>query len=104
MIGEMCIMQQTSKVGRLQPHVVDYSAARAKAIEWLGDRYLLAKPVNRKTSPPTSVPSPTPGTLGLQPAGHSRRPFDRSRVAGGSFNVFPEPRDFQNQEANVKPG
>ena len=27
--------------------VVDYSAARAKAIEWLGDRYLLAVPVNR---------------------------------------------------------
>jgi len=27
--------------------VVDYSAARAKAIEWLGDRYLLARPVNR---------------------------------------------------------
>ena len=27
--------------------IVDYSAARAKAIEWLGDRYLLAVPVNR---------------------------------------------------------
>ncbi|HEX4266628.1 MAG TPA: hypothetical protein VHY36_01995 [Steroidobacteraceae bacterium] len=27
--------------------VVDYSAARAKAIAWLGDRYLLATPVNR---------------------------------------------------------
>lgn len=27
--------------------VVDYSAARAKAIEWLGDRYLLARPINR---------------------------------------------------------
>jgi hypothetical protein len=26
--------------------VVDYSAARARAIEWLGDRYLLARPVN----------------------------------------------------------
>jgi hypothetical protein len=25
---------------------VDYSAARARAIRWLGDRYLLAKPVN----------------------------------------------------------
>jgi len=30
------------------PHVVDYSAARAKAIAWLGDRYLLAKPINRR--------------------------------------------------------
>jgi hypothetical protein len=28
--------------------VVDYSAARADAIRWLGDRYLLAKPINRK--------------------------------------------------------
>ena len=26
---------------------VDYSAARAQAIRWLGDRYLLAKPINR---------------------------------------------------------
>jgi hypothetical protein len=25
---------------------VDYSAARAQAIRWLGDRYLLAKPLN----------------------------------------------------------
>jgi hypothetical protein len=30
--------------------IVDYSAARAKAIEWLGDRYLLARPVNRITA------------------------------------------------------
>jgi hypothetical protein len=30
--------------------VVDYSAARAKAIKWLGDRYLLAKPVNATES------------------------------------------------------
>jgi len=30
------------------PHLleVDYSAARAQAIRWLGDRYLLAKPIN----------------------------------------------------------
>jgi hypothetical protein len=27
--------------------LVDYSASRARAIEWLGDRYLLAKPINR---------------------------------------------------------
>lgn len=73
-------MQQTSKVGPAQPHIVDYSAARAKAIEWLGDRYLLAKPINRKPSPPPSVPLSTPGTLGFLPAGQSsRRPFNRSR-------------------------
>jgi hypothetical protein len=29
--------------------IVDYSAARIRAIEWLGDRYLLANPVNRVT-------------------------------------------------------
>ncbi len=75
-------MQQTSKAGRVQAHIVDYSAARAKAIEWLGDRYLLARPINRKPSPAPSVPLSTPGTLGLLPAGHpSRRPFNRSRVA-----------------------
>ncbi len=27
--------------------LTDYAAARAKAIEWLGERYLLAKPINR---------------------------------------------------------
>jgi hypothetical protein len=27
--------------------VVDYDAARAQAIKWLGDRYLLAHPINR---------------------------------------------------------
>jgi hypothetical protein len=29
-----------------QALLVDYSAARARAIRWLGDRYLLAKPIN----------------------------------------------------------
>ncbi len=28
------------------PHAYDYAAAIAKAVEWLGDRYLLAKPIN----------------------------------------------------------
>jgi hypothetical protein len=35
---------------KAQSWVVDYSAARARAIEWLGDRYLLAKPVNAAES------------------------------------------------------
>ncbi|HEX3843402.1 MAG TPA: hypothetical protein VHV80_03485, partial [Steroidobacteraceae bacterium] len=61
-------MQQTSKIERPLPQIVDYSAARAKAIAWLGDRYLLAKPINRRTSPPPNVPLSTPGTLGLLPA------------------------------------
>lgn len=40
-------MRQTDSARRARSWVVDYSAARAKAIEWLGDRYLLAKPINR---------------------------------------------------------
>jgi len=35
---------------------VDYSAARAQAIKWLGDRYLLAKPINRNPYARRSVP------------------------------------------------
>ena len=33
-----------------QSSVYDYSASVAKAVEWLGDRYLLAKPVNAAPS------------------------------------------------------
>lgn len=40
-------MRRTASAERARIRVVDYSAARAKAIEWLGDRYLLAKPINR---------------------------------------------------------
>jgi hypothetical protein len=40
-------MRQSEISERARSWVVDYSAARAKAIEWLGDRYLLAVPVNR---------------------------------------------------------
>jgi hypothetical protein len=42
-------MRHTDSAGR-PSWVVDYSAARAKAIEWLGDRYLLAKPINRTSA------------------------------------------------------
>ncbi len=35
--------------------VVDYGAARERAIRWLGDRYLLAKPINRDTRQWTKV-------------------------------------------------
>ena len=34
-----------------KPRVADYSAAREKAIAWLGDRYLLARPINRMHRP-----------------------------------------------------
>jgi energy-coupling factor transporter ATP-binding protein EcfA2 len=30
--------------------VANYSSAIAKAVEWLGDRYLLAKPINSASS------------------------------------------------------
>ena len=43
-------MRRISSRERAQSWVVDYSAARARAIEWLGDRYLLAKPVNASES------------------------------------------------------
>lgn len=48
-----CVIVRPKKRGaswvkRSSPPVVDYSAARAKAIEWLGDDYLLAKPINRR--------------------------------------------------------
>jgi hypothetical protein len=46
--------------------VVDYSEARARAIKWLGDRYLLAKPINasetaRRSTPSTDLASQIPG-------------------------------------------
>jgi hypothetical protein len=41
-------MRDTDSAERAHSRVVDYSAARAKAIEWLGDRYLLAIPVKRR--------------------------------------------------------
>jgi hypothetical protein len=40
-------MSRSDVTEKARSWVVDYSAARAKAIEWLGDRYLLATPVNR---------------------------------------------------------
>jgi hypothetical protein len=48
-------MKRTSVQTRAWPEqarswVVDYSAARAQAIRWLGDRYLLAKPINASDS------------------------------------------------------
>ena len=42
-------MRYNDSVDRARGWIIDYSAARAKAIEWLGDRYLLAKPVNRRS-------------------------------------------------------
>ncbi len=43
-------MRRMSYAEKAREWVVDYSAARAKAIEWLGDRYLLARPVKRRSA------------------------------------------------------
>jgi hypothetical protein len=39
-------MKSATVSERTRAWVVDYSAARMRAIRWLGDRYLLAKPIN----------------------------------------------------------
>lgn len=44
-------MRHIDSAARARSWVVDYSAARARALEWLGDRYLLARPVNRRLTP-----------------------------------------------------
>lgn len=52
--SEVTMMRQTDALSRIRARatawVVDYSAARAKALAWLGDRYLLAQPVPRKST------------------------------------------------------
>jgi hypothetical protein len=39
------------------PPVSNYDRAFARAVEWLGDRYLLAKPINVHTLPRRQSPS-----------------------------------------------
>jgi len=39
-----------------EPNTANYSAAIARAVEWLGDRYLLAKPINATADRATGVP------------------------------------------------
>lgn len=60
-------MRNIDKTERAGSWVVDYSAARARAIEWLGDRYLLARPVNRPYAVSTAKglqrPAPATGHL-----------------------------------------
>ncbi len=52
--------QATAEKPQADTREVDYGAARARAISWLGDRYLLAKPINRgygpwQVAPPANV-------------------------------------------------
>lgn len=44
-------MKSATVTERAQAWVVDYSAARTQAIRWLGERYLLAKPINARAAP-----------------------------------------------------
>jgi hypothetical protein len=41
-------MKRKTVAEKAQAWVVDYSAARRQAIGWLGDRYLLAQPINAR--------------------------------------------------------
>jgi hypothetical protein len=41
--------------GLESPPTANYSSAVARAVAWLGDRYLLAKPIN--ASPGRSIPA-----------------------------------------------
>ncbi len=57
------MVKQTPGISaRAQPPIVDYSAARERAIKWLGDRYLLAKPINgeRRGAATANLPSRRP--------------------------------------------
>jgi hypothetical protein len=66
-------MRETDSAERARSWVVDYSAARAKAIEWLGDRYLLAKPVNRSSASNHAKGGqrPAPETLAIRSTSRS---------------------------------
>jgi hypothetical protein len=47
-----------------EPAVMDYSAALASAVAWLGNRYLLARPVKRLTHPERPDTDLTPAPSG----------------------------------------
>jgi len=54
--------------------MVDYGPARARAIGWLGQRYLLATPVNRVPA----MDAPTSGRLSRAPSLGMSTPFEGS--------------------------
>jgi hypothetical protein len=43
-------MDNNENHGREPSPVANYSAAIARAVSWLGDRYLLAKPINHSNA------------------------------------------------------
>jgi hypothetical protein len=54
---EVNIVNRRALGERARAWAVDYSAARARAISWLGDRYLLARPINGRDGIPHRPPS-----------------------------------------------
>jgi hypothetical protein len=58
-------MKSTTVSERVQAWVVDYSAARTQAIRWLGERYLLAKPINSRKD---TARKPVPRSIAASPA------------------------------------
>jgi hypothetical protein len=54
---EVAIVKRKSYGESARTWVVDYSEARERAIKWLGDRYLLAKPINASETARRSTPS-----------------------------------------------
>jgi len=55
--------------------VADYGSAVARALEWLGDRYLLAKPIN------TPMRSPRPPSEDRTPPGHHSNFLQQNTLA-----------------------
>jgi hypothetical protein len=59
---EEAVVKRKTYPQSAQSWIVDYSEARERAIKWLGDRYLLAKPINaseaaRRSTLSTSLPA-----------------------------------------------
>lgn len=65
-------MQWTNDGEKWRAWLVDYSAARASAIERLGERYLLARPINRRAA--NGVVTTDPG-FGVKALPHADTSF-----------------------------
>ena len=72
------VMKPRTHREQVETWVVDYSAARARAIKWLGDRYLLARPINVREN---ALRQATRTLLhsAVVTAAPPRRPLDSSR-------------------------
>lgn len=66
-----------------KPAVMDYSAALASAVAWLGNRYLLARPVKRLTHLERSETDLTPAPSGPAAPSASRPSWFRELINHG---------------------